>query len=90
MTTDGGGWTLVAKFGISDPNSSGWGSTQSGSASLSSRYILNFDVLPPPASIMMRYEPLSSYFTVNLSGSNSGRAMETPSDTRPQTEDTSC
>ena len=82
MTTDGGGWTLVANMSFSDPNYDGWGNTQDGVASLSSRYILNFDVLPPPSVIMMRYEPNSSFFTVNLSGSNNwqmdGNAMRHP------------
>ena len=81
MTTDGGGWTLVANLSFSDPNSNGWGNTQDGVASLSSRYLLDFDVLPAPSRIMMRYEPTSSFFTVDLSGSNNGKTtamLETP------------
>ncbi len=68
MTTDGGGYTLVALWDGTTVTS-GWGTGTVGAPSLSERFRLPFiSWFPSPQKLMLRYTPTGSAFTNVITG----------------------
>ncbi len=69
MSSNGGGWTLVANIRFSDTFTDTWGSSGVGNPSLSDKYVLAYEQLPTSSELMMRYEDTGDSFTRPLLGS---------------------